>query len=224
MTMRAYTEGCRAMAAGGRRGLRRGAPHPDAEVRKQNQAFYEFMVPLVKGYSTEMSLEVTSLGVQVHGGMGFIEETGAAQYYRDAQHPDHLRRHHRDPGQRPGGPQDRARRRRGGAGHRRRRSRPPKRELQRSGSDAAQGHGQAPDGRAPGLRGRGRLRRRQDQGQPERGLRRQRALPDAGRQRGGRLADGACAAGRRGPAGRGHRRRSSCGPRSPPRASTPTTS
>ena len=59
--------------------------HPDAQVRKQNQAFYEFMVPLVKGYSTETSLEVTSLGVQVHGGMGFIEETGAAQYYRDAR-------------------------------------------------------------------------------------------------------------------------------------------
>ena len=54
-------------------------------MRKQNQAFYEFMVPLVKGFSTEMSLEVTSLGVQVHGGMGFIEETGAAQYYRDAK-------------------------------------------------------------------------------------------------------------------------------------------
>ncbi|MGQ3054797.1 MAG: acyl-CoA dehydrogenase, partial [Roseateles sp.] len=59
--------------------------HPDADARKQNQAFYDFMVPLVKGYSTEMSLEVTSLGVQVHGGMGFIEETGAAQYYRDAK-------------------------------------------------------------------------------------------------------------------------------------------
>ena len=59
--------------------------HPDAEVRKVNQTFYEFMVPLVKGYSTEMSLEVTSLGVQVHGGMGFIEETGAAQHYRDAK-------------------------------------------------------------------------------------------------------------------------------------------
>ena len=43
------------------------------------------MVPLVKGYSTEMSLEVTSLGVQVHGGMGFIEETGAAQHLRDAR-------------------------------------------------------------------------------------------------------------------------------------------
>src|SRR5882757_3715833 len=43
------------------------------------------MVPLVNGFSTEMSLEVTSLGVQVHGGMGFIEETGAAQYYRDSR-------------------------------------------------------------------------------------------------------------------------------------------
>jgi 23S rRNA pseudoU1915 N3-methylase RlmH len=43
------------------------------------------LVPLVKGFSTEMSLEVTSLGVQVHGGMGFIEETGAAQHYRDAK-------------------------------------------------------------------------------------------------------------------------------------------
>jgi hypothetical protein len=43
------------------------------------------MVPLIKGYSTEMSLEVASLGVQVHGGMGFIEETGAAQYLRDAK-------------------------------------------------------------------------------------------------------------------------------------------
>ena len=60
--------------------------HPDADgAQAENQAFYEFMVPLVKGYSTEMSIEVASLGVQVHGGMGFIEETGAAQYMRDAK-------------------------------------------------------------------------------------------------------------------------------------------
>jgi alkylation response protein AidB-like acyl-CoA dehydrogenase len=85
MTMRATTEGCRAMAAVAAAAYDAAHHHPDAEVRKQNQAFYEFMVPLVKGYSTEMSLEVTSLGVQVHGGMGFIEETGAAQYYRDAK-------------------------------------------------------------------------------------------------------------------------------------------
>ena len=85
MTMRAYTEGCRAMASVAAAAYDASHHHPDADVRKQNQAFYEFMVPLVKGYSTEMSLEVTSLGVQVHGGMGFIEETGAAQYYRDAK-------------------------------------------------------------------------------------------------------------------------------------------
>jgi hypothetical protein len=85
MTMRAYTEGCRAMALVAAAAQDAAHAHPDAEVRKQNQAFYEFMVPLVKGFSTEMSLEVTSLGVQVHGGMGFIEETGAAQHYRDAK-------------------------------------------------------------------------------------------------------------------------------------------
>ncbi|MES2786805.1 MAG: acyl-CoA dehydrogenase, partial [Pseudomonadota bacterium] len=85
MTMRAYTEGCRAMATVAASAYDAAHHHPDADVRKQNQAFYEFLVPLVKGYSTEMSLEVTSLGVQVHGGMGFIEETGAAQYYRDAK-------------------------------------------------------------------------------------------------------------------------------------------
>ncbi|MDO5290933.1 MAG: acyl-CoA dehydrogenase C-terminal domain-containing protein [Pseudomonadota bacterium] len=85
MTMRALTEGCRAMASVAAAAYDAAHHHPDAEVRRQNQTFYEFMVPLVKGYSTEMSLEVTNLGVQVHGGMGFIEETGAAQYYRDAK-------------------------------------------------------------------------------------------------------------------------------------------
>ncbi len=85
MTMRAYTEGCRAMATVAAAAYDASHHHPDAEVARQNGAFYEFMVPLVKGYSTEMSLEVTSLGIQVHGGMGFIEETGAAQYYRDAK-------------------------------------------------------------------------------------------------------------------------------------------
>ncbi len=85
LTMRAYTEGCRAMASVAAAAYDAAHHHTDSEVRKQNQAFYEFMVPLVKGYSTEMSLEVASLGVQVHGGMGFIEETGAAQYLRDSK-------------------------------------------------------------------------------------------------------------------------------------------
>jgi len=85
MTMRALTEGCRSMAAVAAAAYDAAHHHPDEAVRRQNQAFYEFMVPLVKGYSTEVSHEVTSLGVQVHGGMGFVEETGAAQHYRDAK-------------------------------------------------------------------------------------------------------------------------------------------
>ncbi len=85
MSMRATVQGCRSMALVAAAAYDCAHHHADPETRKQNQAFYEFMVPLIKGYSTEMSLEVTSLGVQVHGGMGFIEETGAAQYYRDAK-------------------------------------------------------------------------------------------------------------------------------------------
>ncbi len=85
MTMRASTEGCRAMALVAASAFDAAHEHPDASVRAENQTFYEFMVPLVKAYSTEMSIEVASLGVQVHGGMGFIEETGAAQYMRDSK-------------------------------------------------------------------------------------------------------------------------------------------
>jgi alkylation response protein AidB-like acyl-CoA dehydrogenase len=52
---------------------------------KEHQAFVDLMIPVVKGWSTETGIEVASLGVQVHGGMGFVEETGAAQYLRDAR-------------------------------------------------------------------------------------------------------------------------------------------
>lgn len=85
MSMRAQIEGSRALAYVAAGMSDKAHHHADAEVRKQNQAAYEFLVPIVKGWSTELSLDVTSTGVQVHGGMGFIEETGAAQYYRDAQ-------------------------------------------------------------------------------------------------------------------------------------------
>ena len=85
LTMRSVVEGCRAAAISAAAAYDTAHAHPDAAVRKQSQAIYEFLVPLVKGFSTEMSVEVTSLGVQVHGGMGFIEETGAAQHYRDAR-------------------------------------------------------------------------------------------------------------------------------------------
>lgn len=85
MTMRALTEGARAIACVAAAADDLSIEHPDAEVRREQQALYDYLVPVVKGFSTECSLEVSSLGVQVHGGMGFIEETGAAQFYRDAR-------------------------------------------------------------------------------------------------------------------------------------------
>jgi alkylation response protein AidB-like acyl-CoA dehydrogenase len=51
----------------------------------QGQAHVDVMTPIVKAWCTDMAVEVTSIGVQIHGGCGFIEETGAAQYYRDAR-------------------------------------------------------------------------------------------------------------------------------------------
>ncbi len=85
MFMRSNTEAARAVAyvAAGYTDI--GHHHPDAERRAAATAAYEYLVPIVKGWSTEMSIDVTSTGVQVHGGMGYIEETGAAQYYRDAR-------------------------------------------------------------------------------------------------------------------------------------------
>ena len=66
------------------------------------QARADLLTPLVKAYGTDVGVEVASLGVQVHGGMGYIEETGAAQHYRDARISPDLRRHERHPGGRPG--------------------------------------------------------------------------------------------------------------------------
>jgi alkylation response protein AidB-like acyl-CoA dehydrogenase len=84
-TMRALTEGARALAYVAAAHSDIAHRHADEAVQAEHQAIYEYLVPVVKGWSTEISIEVASLGVQVHGGMGFIEETGAAQYYRDAR-------------------------------------------------------------------------------------------------------------------------------------------
>src|SRR5471032_3141015 len=85
LTMRAFTEGSRALAYVAASHCDLAHHHLDEAARASHQAIYEFLVPIVKGWSTELSIDVASLGVQVHGGMGFIEETGAAQYYRDAR-------------------------------------------------------------------------------------------------------------------------------------------
>ncbi len=85
LRMRSQTEAARALAMATAYAMDLVDSSDDAELKKVNQAFVELMIPVVKGWSTEMSLEVTSLGVQVHGGMGFVEETGAAQHMRDAR-------------------------------------------------------------------------------------------------------------------------------------------
>jgi len=85
LTMRANVEAARALGYVTAASLDRAHRHPDLETRKRELMFAELMIPIVKGWSTEMGQQMASLGVQVHGGMGFIEETGAAQYVRDAR-------------------------------------------------------------------------------------------------------------------------------------------
>ncbi|PID63991.1 MAG: acyl-CoA dehydrogenase [Gammaproteobacteria bacterium] len=85
MSMKSNVEAARALALECAAAFDRARRHPDAEVRERNQRRGELLTPLVKGWSTEMGVEMCSLGVQIHGGMGFIEETGAAQYLRDSR-------------------------------------------------------------------------------------------------------------------------------------------
>lgn len=85
MTMKAQIEAMRALAYVVAAAHDTGFHHPDENERKRNQAFVDLMIPVVKGWLTETGNDIASLGVQVHGGMGFIEETGAAQHFRDAR-------------------------------------------------------------------------------------------------------------------------------------------
>ncbi|MBL8572669.1 MAG: acyl-CoA dehydrogenase [Hyphomicrobiaceae bacterium] len=83
--MRTQTEAARALAYTAARSLDFANHSDDAETRARHQRRVDILIPVVKGWSTEMAIEVASLGVQIHGGMGFIEETGAAQHLRDAR-------------------------------------------------------------------------------------------------------------------------------------------
>ena len=85
MTMRAQTQAMRALAYLAAAESDRALREPDPAQRQLAQARVDFLIPIVKGFCTEQSIDITSLGVQVHGGMGFIEETGAAQHLRDAR-------------------------------------------------------------------------------------------------------------------------------------------
>jgi len=85
LTMKSSTEASRALALYAGQQLDLAAYHPDAAVRTAAQARGDLLIPIVKAWSTETANEVVAIGLQVHGGMGFIEETGAAQYVRDVR-------------------------------------------------------------------------------------------------------------------------------------------
>ncbi len=85
MLMKSQTEAMRALAYTIASAMDFAQRCKDKEEQKRHQAFVDLMIPVVKGWSTETGIEVASLGVQIHGGMGFIEETGAAQHLRDAR-------------------------------------------------------------------------------------------------------------------------------------------
>jgi alkylation response protein AidB-like acyl-CoA dehydrogenase len=85
LMMKAQTEAMRGLAYIACAALDRAARHPDAAEQRRNQRLVDLLTPVVKGWCTEQAIEIASIGVQVHGGMGFIEETGAAQYLRDAR-------------------------------------------------------------------------------------------------------------------------------------------
>ncbi|SPD68368.1 3-methylmercaptopropionyl-CoA dehydrogenase (plasmid) [Cupriavidus taiwanensis] len=85
MDMKARTEAMRALAYFCAGQMDRAAGHPDAQERAEAQALVGLLIPVVKGWCTDSAQDITSDGVQVHGGMGYVEETGAAQYLRDAR-------------------------------------------------------------------------------------------------------------------------------------------
>jgi 3-(methylthio)propanoyl-CoA dehydrogenase len=85
LSMKAATEATRALAYVTAAAMDVARRHPDAAERARNQAMIGVLIPVVKGWATELAVSVASTGIQVHGGMGFIEETGAAQHLRDAR-------------------------------------------------------------------------------------------------------------------------------------------
>ncbi len=85
MTMKAQTEAMRALAYTASAALDLSRHHPEGQERRRNQALVDLLIPVVKGWCTESSVGIASTGIQIHGGMGFVEETGAAQFLRDAR-------------------------------------------------------------------------------------------------------------------------------------------
>ncbi len=85
LTMQANIDAMRGLLFDTARSLDIAEHHPDGEVREAAAARASLLTPVAKAWPTDLGVEMASIGVQVHGGMGFVEETGAAQFYRDAR-------------------------------------------------------------------------------------------------------------------------------------------
>ncbi len=85
LIMRAYTEGCRALGAWISRNLDFMTKHPDPAKRQEAEDFVALMTPIAKAFFTDVGFEVVNHAMQVHGGSGYIRETGVEQYVRDAR-------------------------------------------------------------------------------------------------------------------------------------------
>ncbi|MDG4554166.1 MAG: acyl-CoA dehydrogenase [Candidatus Competibacter sp.] len=85
MTMKAQNEAMRALAYVVAMHMDLARHHPDPAIRQTHQARVDLLIPVVKGWCTETGIEIASLGLQVHGGMGYVEESGACQHLRDAR-------------------------------------------------------------------------------------------------------------------------------------------
>ena len=85
LSMRSRIEAMRALSLYTAAAADRASHHPDVTERERGQRQVEVLIPVVKGWNSEVGNEITGLALQVHGGMGYIEETGAAQHYRDAR-------------------------------------------------------------------------------------------------------------------------------------------
>jgi hypothetical protein len=83
MSMKTHAEAMRGLAYEVAATIDIAKRHPDEDQRREAQAFVDLMIPVIKAWFTDIGVELASTNVQVHGGMGFIEETGAAQHYRD---------------------------------------------------------------------------------------------------------------------------------------------
>ncbi len=85
LTMKASIEAVRGVCYANAHALDLAEHHPDASVRDHHRKFADLLTPMSKAWGTDLGVELTSLAIQVHGGMGYIEETGVAQHYRDAR-------------------------------------------------------------------------------------------------------------------------------------------